>query len=444
MTIRGVSKKYRIYPRNRDRMKELLSFGRAKHGHDFWALKDIDLNIEPGTTMGILGRNGAGKSTLLKIVSGVLQPSSGTVEINGRLAALLQLGAGFNPEFTGRENVMLNGLILGISRREMLERFDEIAAFADIGEFIEQPVKTYSSGMQARLGFAVSVNVEPDILIVDESLSVGDAIFQHMGLQRMRELRDSGTTIFFVSHSPGMVKNFCSEAVLLHQGSMVARGTTAEVTDRYQALISSVEAKRSSIVSGSGNSTGYEIHAAEDDTEAASEPLSFKSDPALKRRYSGFRHGTGEARISSVELLDETGSPTEEIIQDAILTVRTHIEYKEDLNNNIVSIILRNKSGLDIFSTNTQLERANIGKTNKDDQRVVDFSFQVSLQDGPYSVSAAVFHPKNRNLYMDWVDVAAIFKVERPITRGVVDGLVHIPATVKVHKPDRKQQSKSA
>ncbi len=444
VTLKGVSKKYRIYPRHRDRMKELLSFGKARHGHDFWALKDIDLEIEPGSAVGILGRNGAGKSTLLKIVSGVLQPSSGTVEINGRLAALLQLGAGFNPEFTGRENVMLNGLILGIERREMLDRFDEIAAFADIGEFMEQPVKTYSSGMRARLGFAVSVNVEPDILIVDETLSVGDAVFRHMGLQRMRELRDSGTTIFFVSHSTGMVKNFCKEAALLHQGSMIAYGDTAEVADRYQALLSSVEAKRGGIIASSEQTPEYDMDDEAYDDEAAAGSPSFKSDPTLERRSSGFRHGTGEARIASVELLDETGAPTEEVIQDSTITVRTHIEYKEKLQGSVVGITLRNRAGLDVFSTNTQLEKTKVGNTDKDDQRVVDFSFQVPLQDGPYSVSASVSHLRNRDLYMDWVDVAAVFRVERPQTRGAVKGLVYIPATIKIHAPDRKRQSKSA
>ncbi|MGB3681071.1 MAG: ABC transporter ATP-binding protein [Rubrobacteraceae bacterium] len=421
-------------------MKELLSFGKVKHGHDFWALKDIDLEIEPGSSVGILGRNGAGKSTLLKIVSGVLQPSSGSIEVEGRLAALLQLGAGFNPEFTGRENVMLNGLILGVERREMLERFDGIAAFADIGEFMEQPVKTYSSGMRARLGFAVAVNVEPDILIVDETLSVGDAVFKHMGLQRMRELRDSGTTIFFVSHSTGMVKNFCNEAVLLHQGSMIARGDTAEVADRYQALLSSVEAQRSGVIASSEQSQDYDM----DDEEAADGAPSFKPDPELERRSSNFRHGTGEARISNVELLDETGAPTEEVIQDSAVTVRTHVEYREKLSGSVVSITIRNRAGLDVFSTNTQLEKTKIGATDSGDRRVVDFSFEVPLQDGPYSVSAAIAHLRNRNVYMDWVDVAAVFRVERPQDRGAVKGLIYIPATIKVHAPDRKQQRRSA
>lgn len=440
ITLRGVSKKYQIYPRHRDRLKELMSFGRVKRGHDFWALKDIDLEIEAGSSVGILGRNGAGKSTLLKIVSGVLQPSSGSVEVNGRLAALLQLGAGFNPEFTGRENVMLNGLILGIERREMLERFDEIAAFADIGEFMEQPVKTYSSGMRARLGFAVAVNVEPDVLIVDETLSVGDTVFRHMGLQRMRELRDSGTTIFFVSHSTGMVKSFCNNAVLLHQGNMVAHGDTAEVADRYQALLSSIEAQRSGVVANLEQPLDYNL----DDDEAEDGAPSFKADPDLERRSSNFRHGTGEARISNVELLNETGAPTEEVVQGSTVTVRAHVEYRERLDGSVVIITIRNRAGLDVFSTNTQLEKTKIGATEKDDRRVVDFSFEVPLQDGPYSVSAAIAHLRNRSVYMDWVDVAAVFRVERPQTRGAVKGLVYIPATIKVHTPDQKQQSKSA
>src|SRR5215210_2274379 len=166
VSLQGVSKKYRIFPNGRDRLKEALSFGRKEYGHDFWALRDVNLEVKSGTTLGILGRNGAGKSTLLNIVAGILQPTSGTVEVNGRVVVLSGLGAGFNPEFTGRENIMLNGLILGIERQELLERFDDIAAFADIGEFIDQPIKTYSSGMKSRLGFAVAVNVKPDVLIL--------------------------------------------------------------------------------------------------------------------------------------------------------------------------------------------------------------------------------------------------------------------------------------
>lgn len=439
VSLKAVSKKYRIYPRQRDRMREVLSFGRKNYGHDFWALKNLNLEVEPGATMGILGRNGAGKSTLLKIISGVLQPTSGSVEINGRLAALLQLGAGFNPEFTGRENVMLNGLLLGLERREMMERFDEIAAFADIGEFMEQPVKTYSSGMRARLGFAVAVNVEPDILIVDETLSVGDAIFKHMGLQRMRELRDSGTTIFFVSHSTNMIKNFCNQAILLHQGELVARGNTAETADQYQALISSAEAQRGGQPTAPKPSLDDDI--AGEERQASPE---FKRNPDLERRASKIRYGTGEARILNVEVLDASGSPTETITLDAPATIRVHLEYLEDVDGSAANVVFRNKAGLDIFSTGTNVEKVHIGERRQGERIIVDFLLNMPLQPGSYSVAASVSHPRNKDLYMDWVDVAATFNIQRPEGRGAVRGLVYIPTVVKVHDTGKKQQSKSA
>jgi ABC-2 type transport system ATP-binding protein len=236
VSLEGVSKKYGIFSNQRERLKRVLTFGKSKVGRDFWALHDVNLEVEPGTALGVLGRNGAGKSTLLKLISGVVQPTSGTVRVHGRLAALLQLGAGFNDEFTGQENVILNGLILGIGRREMLERFDEIEAFADIGEFMYQPLKNYSSGMRGRLGFAVAVSVKPDILLVDESLSTGDAVFKAKAIQKMRELRDSGATILFVSHSTQQVRDFCTEAALLHKGRLVSRGDTREVVNHYQSL----------------------------------------------------------------------------------------------------------------------------------------------------------------------------------------------------------------
>lgn len=440
VTLKGVSKKYRIYRRNLDHVKELLSFGKAEYGHDFWALSDIDLEIKPGVTLGILGRNGAGKSTLLKIISGVLQASSGEVEVNGRLAALLQLGAGFNPEFTGRENVMLNGLILGVERREMLERFDEIASFADIGEFMDQPVKTYSSGMRARLGFAVAVNVEPDILIVDETLSVGDAIFRHMGLQKMRELRDSGTTILFVSHSTGMIKNFCSEAVLLHKGEIVAHGGTSETLDRYQALLSHIETQKNAQALSPGQPLEYDIEEGEDELSTPA----FKENQELERRTSSFRHGTGEARISSVEILDEQGRTVTSVSPESTVMVRIHLEYFRDVEGSALNVILRNKAGLDVFSTSTVLEKTPLKERQKDERVIVDFSFQVPLQHGNYSVTASVSHARQKSLYMDWIDVAAAFHIERPSSRGNIRGLVHLPTQVEIHSPDRGRQDQSA
>ena len=423
ISLEGISKRYRIYPRAQDRLKEALSFGKLDLGHDFWALKDIDLEVEAGTTLGILGRNGAGKSTLLKLVSGVLQPTSGTVQVEGRLAALLQLGAGFNAEFTGRENVLLNGLILGIDRQEMIERFDEIAAFADLGEFLDQPVKTYSSGMRARLGFAVAVNVEPDILIVDETLSVGDAIFKQMGMQKMRQLRDSGTTILFVSHSLGMVKNFCTEAILLHKGELVATGATSETLDRYQALLSNLQAQKQN------QAPNYSI---EEEDEEFDTPA-FKEDRDLERRHATLRHGTGKARVSSVEVLDEHHRPADVVESESTITVRAHVQYFEDVERSAVSITLRNQAGLDIFSTSTRAESAPIRKRTKGERVIVDFTFQVPLQPGSYSVAAAISEKQSKDLYLDWVDVAAAFKISRPETRISFEGLVHLSTQIEIH-----------
>jgi ABC-type polysaccharide/polyol phosphate transport system ATPase subunit len=267
ISLRGIGKKYRIFPSRQDHLKEILSFGRIKRSHDFWALEDINLDVAPGTTLGILGRNGAGKTTLLRIISGIVAPTTGTVEVNGRLAALFGTGAGFNPEFTGRDNALLNGLLLGIDRKEMLERFDEIEAFADIGEFIDQPVKTYSSGMRSRLGFAVAVNVDPDILVIDETLSAGDAVFKQMAFEKMRELLGSGTTILFVSHSLGMVRSFCNRAVLLHKGKMISSGDVSETLERYEALVSDIKARNSTRSTGSDGRLGYEIE--HEDEESA-------------------------------------------------------------------------------------------------------------------------------------------------------------------------------
>lgn len=232
--VRQVSKCYHLYNRPRDRLLQSLFGGRRKFYRDFWALAEVSLQVRRGESVGIIGRNGAGKSTLLQLIAGTLTPTSGEVEIRGRVAALLQLGSGFNPEFSGRENVFLNGAILGFSQREMEQRFDGIASFADIGHFIEQPVKTYSSGMVMRLAFAVSVCLEPEILIIDEALAVGDAPFQFRCRERLTRLLSNGTTLLFVSHDIGLVKSLCSRAVYLAQSKVVAQGAPGEIAELYQ------------------------------------------------------------------------------------------------------------------------------------------------------------------------------------------------------------------
>ncbi|MFM9328694.1 ABC transporter ATP-binding protein [Paenibacillus mesotrionivorans] len=230
----SISKTYKLYSKPLDRLKEALSLSKKKYHHDFNALNNISLSVMKGEALGILGKNGSGKSTLLKLITGVLSPSSGSLKVNGKISAILELGAGFNPEYTGRENIYLNGLMMGYSREQINERMSAIIDFADIGDFIEQPVKVYSSGMFARLAFAVSINVDPDILIVDEALAVGDIRFQTKCIDKMKELKAKGTTILFVSHATEQVKRFCNRAVWLKDGQLVADGEASEVVDLYE------------------------------------------------------------------------------------------------------------------------------------------------------------------------------------------------------------------
>src|SRR5918997_3466814 len=237
LRVEGVAKQYRIYERPSDRLVESLTRGRLRRHREFWALRDISFEVERGTTVGVVGPNGSGKSTLLQIVTGTLEPTHGQVWVEGRVAALLELGAGFNPEFTGVENVYMNTALLGWSRREAARRLPDIERFAEIGDFIHQPVKTYSSGMYVRLAFSIAVNTEPEVLVVDEALSVGDSIFQHRCTRRIKEMQQRGTTILFVSHEPTLVRALCSRAILLNAGRMMADGAPVDVLNRYQRLI---------------------------------------------------------------------------------------------------------------------------------------------------------------------------------------------------------------
>ncbi len=433
VSLEGVSKKYRIFSNQRDRLKRVLTFGKSKVGRDFWALQNVNLEVEPGTALGVLGRNGAGKSTLLKLISGVVQPTSGTVRVNGRLVALLQLGAGFNEEFTGRENIILNGLILGIGRREMLERFDEIEAFADIGEFMYQPLKNYSSGMRGRLGFAVAVNVKPDILLVDESLATGDAIFKAKGIQKMRELRDSGTTILFVSHSTQQVRGFCTEAALLHKGRLVSRGDTSEVVKHYESLLSDTAVQQRNRLNPD-QTPAYRL--AQDSEDELGTP-DVKGGLAPNNKNPSLRHGTGDARIQNVELLDSHGRPVDVVAPESNLTARVHLQYMKAVDDSAVEIILRNEAGLDVFSTNTTLEKAPLGRRRTGERVIVDFIFRVPLKHGRYSIAAAVALSESEDLHLNWTGAASVFTVSRPSDRGAFAGLVRLPTQVKVFEPDR-------
>lgn len=434
ITLQNVSKKYRIFPRQRDRLKETLSFGRLDYGKDFWALRNINLDVERGSILGLLGRNGAGKSTLLRVISGGMQPTTGGVRADGQVAAL-QMGAGFNPEFSGRENAFLNGLILGIDRKKLKERFDEIEELASLGEFMDQPVKTYSSGMRARLGFAVAATVEPEILLVDEALAVGDAAFRHQGLQKMRELKESGATIVFVSHSTGMIKNFCTEAVLMHHGEILSRGETSETIDQYHALISRATAEQNS---GPSTYSEEDARIEEEDEEELQEP-GYKESPKVKSKGQGLRHGTGDAKIENVEVLNELYEPVKAMTFDSPLTIRMHVRFARAIKDSMLSLTVRNETGLDIFSTSTGSEKNPLRQRSEGERVIVDFTFRAPLRHGTYSVNAAIYSSQQKNLYYDWIDVATVFEVPIPTRQAPVKGLVYLPTTVEIHTPDASE-----
>src|SRR5262245_32864256 len=296
--VEEVAKQYRIYDRPIDRLKESLTRGRWRWHREFWALKGLSFEIERGTTTGIIGPNGSGKSTLLQIIAGTLNPTQGSVQLEGRIAALLELGAGFNLEFTGVENVYMNASLMGFTKAETAARLPEIERFAELGDFINQPVKTYSSGMFVRLAFAIAVNSDPDILIVDEALSVGDTIFQHRCVRRIKEMQERGTTILFVSHEPTLVRALCSRAILLYQGEMLADGTPVDVLNRYQRLIMARE---------EAYAAGKE-HVSDDQTETATAAPTRVERAPLHYQY---RHGNNHAEVIDVEFLNAADEPVE-------------------------------------------------------------------------------------------------------------------------------------
>jgi ABC-2 type transport system ATP-binding protein len=433
ISLRGISKKYRISPNRASRLSEILSLGKAKKSHEFWALQDVNLDVEPGTTLGVVGRNGAGKSTLLSIISGVLRPTTGEVEVRGRLSAIFGIGTGFNPMFTGRENAMLSGLILGIEYEEMLERFDDIEAFADIGEFMDQPVKTYSSGMRGRLGFAVAINVEPDVLVIDEALSAGDAAFKKKAIQRMYDLKESGSTVLFVSHSLGMVRRFCTEAILLHKGRLLATGSPDEVVDRYEELIAKTEEMKDQETSELDKQLDYEIdHEDEEDTPAG--------DPGASTTKNT-RGVAGGAEILGLELLDEHGQPADALPSGATWTVRVRLRYDEAMENSTLGITLQSESaGLEVFSTDTALEGTPLGRKDKGEQATVDFTFVMPFGPGIYKVDASLTDPQDEDSDVARTENGATFEITREGALAPVRGLVRLPAKVEIHTPEGRQE----
>lgn len=406
ISLKNVSKCYKRYARPVDRLKEILLPGKS-HAQEFWALQDINLEVARGETLGIIGQNGSGKSTLLQIIAGTLTPTTGEVNVNGRVSALLELGSGFNPEFTGRQNVFFNGQILGLSREEIEHKFDSIAAFAEIGDFIEQPVKTYSSGMVVRLAFAVIANTEPSILIVDEALAVGDAKFQARCMKRIRQLKDEGVTILFVSHDSGSVKMLCKSAVLMNYGKVLEIGNPKEVVNHYIALLS---ADNSQVNPEEINS----IEASED----------FIKD---NQEDSKHRHGNKLAVIKDVKIINLEQTEVTKIETGKTFKIKVSMEAQAELSDLIVGISIRNLMGLVMYGTNTQVMDVKLPHLKSGQELAVCFQVPCYLNKGAYTVTVGIH--SEEGLSYDWIDELVVFEVNNAT---YCDGVVDLQADINI------------
>lgn len=378
LQVQNVSKAYKLYRRPSDQLRELLTFGKKPLHSHFWALRGVSFSAERGEFVAIVGPNGCGKSTLLQIVSGILQPTTGRVATRGRVAALLELGAGFNPEFTGRENVMINGELLGISRQAMLASIPSIEEFAEIGEFIDRPVKEYSSGMYVRLAFATAINVEPEILIVDEALAVGDAAFANKCIRKFQELRERQVTVLFVSHDMGLVKQLSDRAIFLLNGQVMAAGEPKHVVDSYFAHILQKQAP---------------------------ENLDIREN----RMRASIRHGDRSSEITEVLLLDENGEECLNVESGQCVIIRVVCRFNKAHDKPQVGILIRTRIGMEVYGTNTRIEGIELGSFEAGEELTVEFHFQCWLTPQQYSLTVATQHADGSS--HDWLDDTLAFDV---------------------------------
>ncbi|WHY19025.1 ABC transporter ATP-binding protein [Paenibacillus sp. G2S3] len=368
--VKKLSKVYRLYNKPVDRLREALSISKKTLHTDHFALQDISFTINKGESIGIIGKNGSGKSTLLKLITGVLTPTEGTVNANGKIAALLELGTGFNPEYTGIENIYLNSTMMGFSKEAIDDKVQDIVKFADIGEFINQPVKTYSSGMFARLAFSVAINVEPDILIVDEALSVGDIFFQSKCYKKFEEFSNKGKTLIFVSHDMGSVIKYCARSIVLHEGKLVAEGPSREMVDVYKKLLN--------------NNIDDEIETTtiEEDT---SEVL--WSDKLINKNPNFIEYGNNEAKIFDFGVFDQKKTPISSVIGKESFFISMKVAFNTTVVDPIFAFTIKDIKGNEITGTNTMYEKINTGTAIEGDVYDISFEQNVPLQNGGYLIS---------------------------------------------------------
>ncbi len=423
LRVDNVSKQYRIYEHPGDRLKESLTRGHWKWHREFWALRNVSFAIEAGTTTGIIGPNGSGKSTLLQIITGTLEPTHGSVWYDGRIAALLELGAGFNPEFTGIENVFMNASLMGFSRKETEDLLPNIERFAEIGDFIYQPVKSYSSGMYVRLAFATAISTDPQILIIDEALSVGDALFQHRCLRRIKQMQESGTTILFVSHDPSAVKALCSRTILLNNGLVDSDGKPSEVLNRYQGLIMEREEAYDAVTSDT-------VPSASDDGELAK----VLGEANTSMRYT-YRHGDRSAEILNAELLNDKRKIADLVESGERLIARLRVRFNQSIEEPVFGFLIRNRHGIHAYGANTEQKALRFGRVDQGEVLEVTFAFDCWLGSDLYSVSFAVH--SGEGISYDWMDGVHFFRVATSVP---VEGIANLNATAAMRRLGRSEE----
>lgn len=417
--VDDVSKLYKLYDKPSDRLKESLGLTRKKLYKEHYALHNVSFDVKRGETVGIIGTNGSGKSTILKIITGVLNPSGGHVEIDGRISALLELGAGFNMEYTGIENIYLNGTMIGFSREEIDAKMQDILDFADIGDFVHQPVKTYSSGMFVRLAFAVAINIDPEILIVDEALSVGDVFFQAKCYKKFEDFKKMGKTILFVSHDLGSISKYCDRVVLLNRGKKLAEGTPKEMVSMYKRIMVNQD-KAEEIAAHQMDMSSLEEDDEKEIKEAACEGQ-WKNHYHLNPDVD--EYGNGAAEIEDFAIIDENGNYTNAIVKGTRFRLKSKVKFKQDVHDPIFTYTFKNIQGVAITGTNTMYEKKDVPLAKEGETYVATFEQDMFLQGGEYllSMSCTGYRDGEFQVYHRLYDVCNVTVVSDKNTVGFYD-----------------------
>lgn len=412
--VENLNKCYHIYDTPRDRLMQMLSRSR-KYYREFWAIKDVSFQVKRGETVGIIGRNGSGKSTLLQLICGTLNPTSGNIQVNGRVAALLELGAGFNHEFTGRENVYLNASLLGLTQKEINERFQSIVDFADIGDALEQPVKTYSSGMVVRLAFAVAVHTDPDVLVVDEALAVGDMVFQARCLDHIKGMRKNGVTTFFVTHDIGTFQTICDYGLLLDEGCLFSEGKPDHLAAQYYNLAQEHEHQRQRKIAIDINKIPVSSSTLEEAKIKISQATGGDSE---------YRFGSQDAIISDFRLFDANGQLVQSLEVGKIFTVEIDVDVRANLSDLTAAVVFRNAQGQNLFGANSRYDSPlRISEVPQGSKVKICINMKMLLNPGQYLLHLGLANCSSDHLYvtLDNRDKAETISVYgKPISFGLI------------------------